>query len=237
MSAPAINALFYGQSTLFWLAVTVAVFAAIDWMSRKFGRPPYLHPVLWSVPVLIALLWVMDTPYDLYASATAMISFLLGPAVVAMAVPIWEQRQTIRKLAVPLLLALLAGSMTAIVSAVAIVWAFGAPKTVLASMAPRAATSPVGMAVAETLGGIPALAAVIIVFSGVFGAMIATPLLNAMGMKDYRVRGFAVGVSAHGVGSARAFQVSEIAGAYAGLGMALNAVMTTVLLAVVAALI
>lgn len=237
MSQPGLAILFYGQSSLLWIAVTVAVFAAIDWMSRRLGRPPYLHPVLWSVPVLIALLWVMDTPYDHYATSTAMISFLLGPAVVAMAVPIWEQRKTIRKLAVPLLLALMAGSMTAIVSAVGVVWMFGAPKSVLASIAPRAATSPVGMAVAETLGGIPALAAVIIVFSGVLGAMIATPLMNLLGMKDYRVRGFAVGVSAHGVGSARAFQVSEIAGAYAGLGMALNAVMTTVLLAVVAALI
>ena len=223
--------------TLLWLAVTVVVFVAIDRLAQRFGRPPYMHPVLWSVPVLVGLLWASKTPYATYAASTMMISFLLGPAVVAMAVPIWDQRETIRKLAVPLSLALLAGSLTAIVSAVGIVWAFGAPKAVLASLAPRAATSPVGMAVAETLGGIPALAAVIIVFSGVLGAMVATPLLNRMGMKDYRVRGFAVGVSAHGVGSARAFQVSEVAGAYAGLGMALNAVMTTVLLSVVAALI
>lgn len=223
--------------TLLWTAVTVVVFVAIDRAGQRFGRPPFMHPVLWSVPVLVGLLWATKTPYATYASSTLMISFLLGPAVVAMAVPIWEQRDTIRKLALPLTLALLAGSLTAIVSAVAIVWVFGAPKAVLASIAPRAATSPVGMAVAEALGGIPALAAVIIVFSGVLGAMIATPLMNLLGMKDYRVRGFAVGVSAHGVGSARAFQVSEVAGAYAGLGMALNAVMTTVLLSVIAALI
>ncbi|WP_292043062.1 MULTISPECIES: LrgB family protein [unclassified Brevundimonas] len=223
--------------TLLWMAATLLVFAGFDRVSKRFGRPPLLHPVLWSVPVLMAALWATRTPYAVYADATRFITFLLGPAVVCMAVPIWAQRATIRRLALPVGLALMAGSLTAIVSAVGIVWAFGAPEAVLASMAPRAATSPVGMAVAETLGGIPALAAVIIVFSGVLGAMIATPLLNLMRMKDYRVRGFAVGVSAHGVGSARAFQVSKVAGAYAGLGMALNAVMTTVLLSIFAALI
>lgn len=223
--------------TLLWMAATLLVFAGFDRVSKRFGRPPLLHPVLWSVPVLIAALWATRTPYAVYADATRFITFLLGPAVVCMAVPIWAQRATIRRLALPVGLALIAGSLTAIVSAVGIVWAFGAPDAVLASMAPRAATSPVGMAVAETLGGIPALAAVIIVFSGVLGAMIATPLMNAMRMRDYRVRGFAVGVSAHGVGSARAFQVSPVAGAYAGLGMALNAVMTTLLLSIFAALI
>lgn len=223
--------------TLLWMAATLLVFAGFDRVSKRLGRPPLLHPVLWSVPVLMAALWATRTPYAVYADATRFITFLLGPAVVCMAVPIWAQRATIRRLALPVGLALMAGSLTAIVSAVGIVWAFGAPEAVLASMAPRAATSPVGMAVAETLGGIPALAAVIIVFSGVLGAMIATPLLNLMRMKDYRVRGFAVGVSAHGVGSARAFQVSKVAGAYAGLGMALNAVMTTVLLSIFAALI
>jgi len=219
------------------MAATLLVFAGFDRVSKRLGRPPLLHPVLWSVPVLMAALWATRTPYAVYADATRFITFLLGPAVVCMAVPIWAQRATIRRLALPVGLALMAGSLTAIVSAVGIVWAFGAPEAVLASMAPRAATSPVGMAVAETLGGIPALAAVIIVFSGVLGAMIATPLLNLMRMKDYRVRGFAVGVSAHGVGSARAFQLSPVAGAYAGLGMALNAVMTTVLLSIFAALI
>ena len=223
--------------TLLWMAATLLVFAGFDRVSKRLGRPPLLHPVLWSVPVLMAALWATRTPYAVYADATRFITFLLGPAVVCMAVPIWAQRATIRRLALPVGLALMAGSLTAIVSAVGIVWAFGAPEAVLASMAPRAATSPVGMAVAETLGGIPALAAVIIVFSGVLGAMVATPLLNAMRMRDYRVRGFAVGVSAHGVGSARAFQVSPVAGAYAGLGMALNAVMTTLLLSIFAALI
>jgi putative effector of murein hydrolase len=127
--------------------------------------------------------------------------------------------------------------VTSIVSAVGIMALLGAPQDILASIAPRATTTPVAMAVAGQLGGIPALAAVIVLFAGVVGAMIATPLLDALGLRDYRARGFALGVAAHGIGAARAFQVDATAGAMASLGMALNAVVTAALLSVVAAFI
>ena len=111
---------------------------------------------------------------------------------------------------------------------------FGAPHDILASIAPRATTTPVAMAVAQQLGGVPALAAVIVLIAGVIGAMTATPLFNAMKITDFRARGLAVGVSAHGFGAARAFQVDQTAGAFASLGMALNAVATATLLSVLA---
>lgn len=223
--------------TLLWLSVTVVVFFAMDRLAQRLGRPPYLHPVLMATPILIAVLVLSGTPYPTYTASTAMLSFLLGPTVVSMAVPIWAQRATIRRLALPIALALGAGAVTAVVSAVGVVWAFGAPVEILASIAPRATTTPVGMAVAQTLGGIPALAAVIVIFSGVLGAMVATPLLNAIGVMDYRARGFAVGVSSHGAGAARAFEVHPVAGAYAGVGMALNAVATATILSVIAGLV
>jgi putative effector of murein hydrolase len=162
---------------------------------------------------------------------------MLGPAVVGLAVPIWRQRALIRRQAFPIALALAAGAATAVVSAVGILWLFGAPRAVLASIAPRAVTTPVAMAVASQLGGVPALAAVIVLFAGVVGAMTATPLFNWMKISDFRARGFAVGVSAHGIGAARAFQVDSTAGAFAGLGMALNAVATAALLSMLALLI
>jgi len=221
-------------TTLVWLSVTVVAFAAMDRVSRHFGRHPLAHPVLWATPLIIAVLMATGTNYSVYQSSTAVLSFLLGPAVVSLAVPIWGQRAMIRKLAVPIALALSAGALTAIVSAVGIVWMFGAPAEILASIAPRSATTPVGMAVAQTLGGIPALAAVIVVCSGVLGAMVATPLLNLLGVDDQRARGFAVGVAAHGAGAARAFEVHPTTGAYAGLGMALNAVATATLLSIIA---
>ena len=215
---------------LLWLAVTLVVFEAADVLSRRSGRHPLCHPVLLATPVLIGVLLATRTPYANYAEATQVLGFLLGPAVVGLAVPIWAQRATIRRLAKPLACALMAGAVTAIVSAVGIVWLFGAPAEIMASIAPRATTTPVGMAVASQLGGIPALAAVIVLMSGVIGAMTATPLLNLLKIKDYRARGFAVGVSAHGIGAARAFQVDGMAGAFASLGMALNAVVTAAIL-------
>lgn len=222
---------------LLWLTVTLGVFEVFDTLSKRFNRHPLLHPVLWATPVLIALLLASGTPYDVYRTATFPLSFLLGPAVVGLAVPIWAERARIRRLAVPIVLALGTGAVTSIVSAVGVLALFGAPHDMLASIAPRATTTPVAMAVAGQLGGVPALAAVIVLFAGVVGAMIATPLLNALKVQDYRARGFAIGVAAHGIGTARAFQVNATAGAMASLAMALNAVATAALLSLVALLV
>lgn len=221
---------------LFWLAVTLVVFEGADQLSRRSGRHPLCHPVLLATPVLIGLLLATDTPYRTYWSGTQALSFLLGPAVVGLAVPVWAQRALIRRMAAPIGLALLAGAATAIVSAVGVLALFGAPREVLASIAPRATTTPVAMAVAQQLGGAPALAAVIVLMAGVIGAMTATPLFNALGIRDFRARGMAIGVSAHGFGAARAFQVDSTAGAFASLGMALNAVATATLLSLLALL-
>lgn len=224
-------------ATLLWLTVTLGVFEAFDTLSRRLNRHPLAHPVLWATPVLIGALLLTGTHYADYRLATFPLSFLLGPAVVGLAVPIHAELPRIRRLAKPLALALLAGALTSIVSAVGILALFGAPEDILTSIAPRATTTPVAMAIATQLGGVPALAAVIVLFSGVLGAMVATPLLNAIGVRDYRVRGFATGVAAHGIGAARAFQVDQTAGALASLGMALNAVVTAAMLSVVALLV
>lgn len=219
---------------LFWIAITLGVFEVFDTLSKRTNRHPLCHPVLWSTPVLIALLLTTRTPYATYREATFAISFLLGPAVVGLAVPIWAERSRIRRLAVPIFLSLTAGAVTAIVSAVAILVLFGSPRVLVASIAPHATTTPVAMAIASQIGGIPPLAAGIVISGGVLGAMCATPLLNLLGVNDRRARGFAVGVSAHGIGSARAFQVDPAAGAMASLGMALNAVTTAASLSLVA---
>jgi putative effector of murein hydrolase len=221
-------------SPLLWLTATLVVFAGADWISRRSGRHPVAHPILLSAPVLMAVLLATGTTYSTYAEATLFLVFLLGPAVVGLAVPIWAQRETIRRLALPLAAALLAGSVTAIVSAVGIAWLFGAPPQILASVAARSVTTPVAMAIADQLGGIASLAAIVVLIAGVTGGVSGSALMNLMKVRDYRARGFAVGITAHGFGAARAFQVNEIAGTYASLGMALNALVTSVLLSIVA---
>ncbi|MBB5986343.1 LrgB family protein [Sphingobium lignivorans] len=222
---------------IFWLVATLIVFEGADILSRRSGRHPLCHPVLLATPALIGLLLATGTPYPAYRESTALLNFLLGPAVVGLAVPIWKQRRLIRRLAKPLALALLAGAATAITSVVSILWLFGAPPEILASAAPRATTTPVAIEMAAQLGGIPALTTAIVLCSGILGAMIATPIFDALKISDFRARGFSVGISAHGLGAARAFQVNSTAGAFASLGMALNAVATCVMLSLIALLV
>ena len=128
-----------------------------------------------------------------------------------------------------MLAALLAGSVTAVASALAVAAALGVPAPVLASLAPKSTTAPVAIGIAEALGGQPTLTAVLVLLTGIIGAVVATPLLNLLRIGDWRARGFAVGVAAHGIGTARAFQVHETAGAFAGIGMGLNAILTALI--------
>ena len=218
------------STQIFWLAVTLCVFEGFDLLSRKSKRHPFMHPVLWATPAMIVILLGTHTNYATYLNATQVLGFLLGPAVVGLAVPIWARRKLIRQLALPLLAALVAGAFTAILTAVGVLRLFGAPQVLLATIAPRATTTPISMELAGQLGGIPGLAAAIVLLAGAIGAMTGGPIFNLMGIRDFRARGFAIGVSAHGFGAARAFQVNHTAGTFASLGMALNGVMTAALL-------
>ncbi len=118
--------------------------------------------------------------------------------------------------------------MLGAVIAMAIVKLWGAPDALVASIAPKGVTAPVAMAVADRLGGLPALTAVLVIASGILGATMATPLLNAARITDWAARGLAVGMTAHGIGTARAFQVNAVAGTFAGVAMAASTVVTSV---------
>ncbi len=132
-------------------------------------------------------------------------------------------------------LALVAGSLVAVVSAVGIAWLLGASRETVLSLAPKSVTIPIAMGVAEKIGGLPSLTAVLVMATGIIGAVSATSLLNLLRIRDYTVRGFATGVAAHGIGTARAFQVNQEAGAFAALGMGLNGVLTAIMVPVLAA--
>ena len=212
-----------------WLTATLIAY----WIGRRAqvaldGRP-YVNPVAIAVILLVALLLVTQTPYQTYFQGAQFVHFLLGPATVALAVPLYQNWPQVRRSAIPMIAALLAGAVTAVASAVGIAWALGASVPSLISIAPKSVTMPVAMGIAEKLGGIPSLTAVMVLLTGIIGAVIATPLLNALGLKDWRARGFAVGIAAHGIGTARAFQVNDLAGTFAGIGMALNALATAII--------
>ncbi|MFN3643226.1 MAG: LrgB family protein [Gemmobacter sp.] len=227
---------YLAREPLLWLTATLAAFWAADRASAATGRAPWANPVIGAVALLSLVLTATGTPYADYFAGAQFVHFMLGPAIVSLAVPLWQNRARVRSAALPMLAALIAASLTAMVSAVAIAAAFGLPVEVLAAVAPKSATAPVAIGIAERLGGAPTLAAVLALLTGVIGAVVATPLLNALGMRDWRARGFAVGVAAHGIGTARAFQVNDTAGAFAGLGMGLNAILTALAAPVVLAL-
>jgi predicted murein hydrolase (TIGR00659 family) len=193
------------------------------------GRRPIANPVLIAVALLAPLLWLTGTPYATYFEGAQFVHFLLGPATVCLALPLWQNLPRVRKAALPMLAALVAGSTTAVASALGIAWMLGLRGGMLASLAPKSATAPVAIGISEAIGGSPTLTAVLVILTGIIGAVVATPLLNLLGLKDWRARGFSVGVAAHGIGTARALQVHPTAGAFAGLGMGLNAVLTAFL--------
>jgi len=220
---------YLAQGPLVWLAATMAAYLVGDMAFRASGRKPFVNPVLIAVVLLAATLWTTQTPYATYFEGAQFVHFMLGPATVALAVPLYTHRAIIRKTIFPLVAALLAGSLTAVVSALFIANAFGIEGVTLASLAPKSATAPVALGVSEAVGGSPTLTAVLVILTGITGAVIATPILNLLRIRDWRARGFAVGVAAHGIGTARAFQVNEQAGAFAGVGMGLNALLTAIL--------
>jgi predicted murein hydrolase (TIGR00659 family) len=221
---------YLSATPLFGLTATLVVYVLAHAGYTRLGQPPWANPVLWTVLVLAALLAATDTPYPTYFAGAQFIHFLLGPAVVALAWPLWQRCEELRQRWRAVLVAALAGGAAAAASAVAIGSALGLPGEVLRSLAPKSVTAPVAMGIAEQLGGIPALAAVFAVLTGLTGAVSAKYLFDALGIAPMAVRGFALGTAAHGIGAARALQVHPDAGAYAGLALGVQVVLAALLL-------
>jgi predicted murein hydrolase (TIGR00659 family) len=220
---------YLSASPLLGLTVTLLAYQGAWWLYKRAGFHPLANPVLLAVAALVLLLQLTGTPYATYFDGAQFVHFLLGPATVALAIPLYAQLPKLRALAVPLLAALAVGSLTATVSAVAIGKLFGASEASLLSLAPKSVTTPIAMGIAERIGGLPSLTAVLVIATGILGAVSARFIYQALGIVDHAVRGFAVGVASHGIGTARAFQVSEQAGAFSGLAMGLNALLTALL--------
>jgi predicted murein hydrolase (TIGR00659 family) len=220
---------YLAQSPLLWLTVTLSVYAVADAVSLATRRHPLANPVLHSIWIIGAFLLLTGTSYTTYFSGAQFVHFLLGPATVALAVPLYENRKVVAAAILPMLVALVVGSVAAIVSVVALAEIAGLPRVVILSLAPKSVTAGVAMGISESLHADPSLTAVSTVLTGIMGAIIVTPLMNRAGINDFRARGFAVGIAAHGIGTARAFQVDAVAGVFSGIAMGLNALVTSLL--------
>ena len=217
------------KNPAFWLCLTLAlyVFGQLVFRAAKFN--PFASPIIIAVAILITLLVVTCIPYDTYFAGAGFIHFLLGPATVVLAVPIYEQRSKLARLWLPLSLGLLAGCTAAIVSVILIGSALGVSSATLMSLVPKSVTTPIAMGISESIGGLPDLTAALVVLTGMTGSIIGRPLFKLLRIRSEPVCGCALGLSAHGMGTGAAFLIGQKAGAFAGLAMGVSGIISAFL--------
>lgn len=229
IEAPADIWVYLRASPLLHLTLTVTCFLGADALYRRSGRQPVLNPVLVAIAALVAMLSVTKTPYDVYFAGAQFVHFLLGPATVALAVPLYRQLEKLQRYPVAVLFSVVCGSCTAAVSAVALAHWGGAPRETLASIAPKSVTTPVAMGISEQLGGLPSLTAVLVILTGILGAAWGPWWLNRLGIRHPVARGLAMGVTSHGIGTGRAVTMGEVEAAFSGLAIGINGLLTALL--------
>lgn len=221
---------YLSSTPLFGLTATLVAYVCVHALHERLHRAAWANPVLWSVLAIGGVLVATGTSYPTYFAGAQFVHVLLGPAVVALAWPMWQRRLEIRQRGLALTLAALAGGLVAGGSAVAMAWALGMPREVVLSLAPKSVTAPVAMGIAERIGGVPELAALMAVLTGMVGALSARYLFNLLKIESWAVRGFALGTASHGIGAARALQVHPNAGAYAGIALGLQVLLASLLM-------
>ncbi len=228
MAEPALAEIwvYLSASPLLGLTITLAAYSVAHRLYVFANGNPLLNPVVTSIAMLIVFLLLTDTSYADYFEGGQYVHFLLGPATVALAIPLYQQAANLKKLWLPLSITLFSGASIGALSAVLLAKFLDAGLQTQLSLAPKSVTAPVAMGISENIGGIPSLTAAFVAATGIFGAIVGTKLLALLRFKDNSTIGVALGLSAHGIGTARAFQVNSEMGAFAGLAMALSALIT-----------
>jgi predicted murein hydrolase (TIGR00659 family) len=220
------------QSPVFGVAVTLLAYEIGCWAQRRCGGWPLANPVLIAIVLIVTGLELCGIPYDTYLKGGGLIQFLLGPATVALALPIYANAARIRGAALGIAAGIAAGATVACASAVGIAWALGAPDDLLRSIAPKSVTTPIAIGISQEIGGHPSLTAVLVITSGITGAILSGRLYDWIGVRDWEARGLATGIASHGIGTAQMLSVNETAGAFAGLAIGITGLFTAILLPV-----
>lgn len=220
----------YSASPLFWVVITLIAFLVAVWVNRLVRRSPLLHPVVVALLLIIAVLKVSGVSYETYREATGLIQFLLGPAVVALAVPLYDNLARVRSMLLPLLVACMTGAVVAAATAIGVGMLMGLSDAALLSLAPKSVTTPIALGVAEKIGGFPSLAAGLVLITGALGCLMSPFVCRLLRVDDPAVRGFSLGVAAHAMGTAYAFEYGAVAGAFSGLAMGMTGTFTAFML-------
>lgn len=214
---------------LVWILVTLGAYVGARRLQRRCGGTPLLNPVLVAIALVGAVVLITGTSYSTYFAGARFINFLLGPTTVALGVPLARNLHHVRRSLRGVTVALLAGSVTAIVTGMGIVSLLGGTRAVALSMAPKAVTTPIAMAVSQKIGGVPSLTAAFAIVGGIIAAMVGQHMLGRMRIDDWRAHGLAAGVAGSGIAAAQVAPVDGLAAAFAALGIALNGVVTAIL--------
>lgn len=224
---------YLATSPLLGLTATLVAYQAALWLFERCGRSPLLNPMLISVTMIVGFLMATGTEYRTYFDGAQFVHFLLGPATVALAIPLYNQLPLLRRVWPAVLAVILIGGVVAAGSAVGIAWLLGGSEPILLSLAPKSVTTPIAMGIAETVGGIPSLTAVMVMLTGISGVICGSWILDKAGVKSPAARGLAMGITAHGIGTVRALQESETAGAFAGMAIGLTGLSSAIMIPLV----
>ena len=220
---------------LFCFGITLGAYQLAMWAYQK-TRWMFVQPVLLATALVICVLLLADIRFPEYIRDVHLLSVFLGPTTVALAVPLFMNLRRIRQMFWPIVITLVLGGVVATLSGIGLAWAFGIEHSMLMSLAPKSATSPIAMLVAEEIGGIASLAAVFVLVAGVLGAMFGVEVMRRFGIVHPVAMGFSLGIVSHAVGTSRALQEGEECGAFAALGMSLMGVSVALFLPLAMAL-
>jgi predicted murein hydrolase (TIGR00659 family) len=217
-----------------WIALTILVYVLATEAQRRCKGSPLLNPTLLSIAAVIAILLLTHADYGSYFRAVEPIHLLLGPATVALGLPLYKQLHVIRSNAVPVMAGVIVGAVAACASAVGIAWLLGGSPELLRSLAPKSITAPIAMSVSQEIGGSPTLTASLVILTGIIGAVLCQWLFDWIGVKSWPARGLATGITAHGIGTGAILATNEVAGAFAGLAIGLTGLFTAIVLPIIA---
>lgn len=216
------------STELFSITVTFVIYFAAFRLYARF-RFFFLNPVLITIAVIIFYLNRLGITYEQYNKGGRFISFFLGPSVVALALPLYLKFDEIKKRKVSIPVSIIAGSIVGVLSASITTYMLGGSRILNVSIAPKSVTTPIAMSISEKIGGIPSLTAVLVVITGITGAVLAPLFLKLIGVKSKTAFGLAMGAAAHGIGTARAMEEGELEAGAGGLAICLNGIATALI--------
>lgn len=220
------------HSEIFILTLVIGVYLAAVWLFKK-TKLSILNPLLISIPVLAVCIRVLGISFEEFEKGSRIINFMLGPTVVVLGYLLYEQMAHLKANAISIITAVFVGCVTGILSVIFIARYFGADHALIASLEPKSVTTPIAMSIAERSGGIPSIAAVVVIVVGIFGGIVGPFILERLGIKSRIARGLALGSAAHGLGTAKAMELGTIEGAISGLAIGVMGIMTAILVPVI----